>query len=153
VYQDDSSVEAWLEIVGAYRVVHVLLNHQLVKSRLTFPQYRVIRILGRFGAMPMNKIGEHMFVTPGSITGLVDRLEGKGWIERLGAGPDRRVTTIRLTKNGEDLYKRTAAQHRELIGRIMGVLSKEEQLNVARHLQRVREKALEERRNSRNESS
>jgi DNA-binding MarR family transcriptional regulator len=150
--QDDPSVEAWLEIVGTYRVVHVLLNHLLVKSRLTFAQYRVVRVLGRFGEMPMNRIGRHILVTPGSITGLVDRLEGKGLIERGGAGPDRRVTTVRLTQKGEDLYKRTAAQHRELIGRIMGVLSKQEQVNITRHLQSVKEAALEERRKNRDES-
>ncbi len=91
---DGSSVEAWLGIVAAYKAVHLLLNQELIKNNLTFPQYRVIRALGRFGAMPMNKVGEHMIVTPANITGLVDRLEGRGYLERREKGIDRRVIQI-----------------------------------------------------------
>ena len=152
MHQDDPSVEAWHDIVAAYRAVHALLNQQLAKSSLTFPQYRVIRALGKFGAMPMNKLGEHMLVTPGNITGLVDRLERRGYIERVGAGTDRRIVTIKLTRKGEDSYQRTRIQHRRLVDRVMRGLSKEEQLSLAGLLQRIKEAALEERSGSGNES-
>jgi len=145
VQTDGSSVEAWLDIVAAYKAVHLLLNQELIKSDLTFPQYRVIRALGRFGAMPMNKVGEHMIVTPANITGLVDRLEGRGYLERQGKGIDRRVIQIELTRKGEAAYQQTSVQHRKLISRIMRVLGENERLNLARLLQRIKQAALEER--------
>jgi len=142
--RDDPSVEVWISIVSAYRAVHVLLNQQLIKSNLTFPQYRVIRVLGRFGAMPMNKLGEHMLVTPGNITGLVDRLEGRGCIERVEKGTDRRIIKIELTRKGEILYQQTSAENRKLVNRIMRVLTRDELLNLAKLLQKIKETALEE---------
>ncbi len=144
VQQDDPSVEAWMSIVSAYRVVHVLLNQQLAESGLTFPQYRVIRALGKFGAMPMNKISEHMLVTPANITGLVDRLEGRGHIERVERGTDRRVSRIKLTRKGKTLYQRTSVQNRKSVNRIMRVLTNDELLRLGRLLQKIKGAALEE---------
>mgnify|MGYP001075461000 CR=1 FL=1 len=150
--QEDSSVEAWMSIVGAYKTVHVLLNQQLIKNGLTFPQYRVIRVLGKFGAMPMNKVGEHMLVTPPDITGLIDRLEGRGYIERKESGTDRRVAMMRLTRRGEALHRRTSVQHRKLVSRIMKALSGKELVNLTRLLHRIREAALEFKSGTQNES-
>ncbi len=150
--QDDSSVETWMSIVGAYKTVHLLLNQQLIKNGLTFPQYRVIRVLGKFGAMPMNKIGEHMLVTPPDITGLIDRLEGRGYIERRGSGTDRRIVIMRLTRRGKTLHRRTSVQHRKLVSRIMKVLSGDELVNVTRLLDRIKEGALEVKSGIRNET-
>jgi len=145
VQADGSSVEAWVGIVSAYRAVHALLNQELVKSSLTFPQYRVIRALGKFGAMPMSKLGEHMVVTPANITGLVDRLEGRGYIKREGTGTDRRITRIALTREGETTYRQTSIQHSRLVSHIMRALSENERLTVAKLLQKIKEAALEER--------
>ena len=138
-------MSAWTSIVGAYKMVHVLMNQQLSEIGLTFPQYRVIRALGRSGVMPMNKIGEHMLVTPANITGLVDRLEGRGYVERKGVGTDRRVVRIGLTRKGKSSYQRTSVQHRRLISKIMGVLNRDELLNLTGQLQKVKETAIAER--------
>jgi len=152
VQREESSVEAWMSIVGAYKTVHVLLNKQLIKNGLTLPQYRVIRVLGRFGAMPMNKLGEHMFVTPPNITGLIDRLEGRGYIARKGSGTDRRIVIMRLTRRGKTLHRRTSVQHRKLVSRIMKVLSGKELVNLTRLLYRIKEAALEVKSSMRNET-
>jgi len=144
VQEDDPSVEAWTSIVSAYRVVHVLLSQQLAESGLTFPQYRVIRALGKFGAMPLNKISEHMLVTPANITGLVDRLGERDDIERVEKGTDRRIIRIKLTRKGKALYQRTNVQNGKLVNRIMRVLTNDELLSLGRFLQKIKEAALEE---------
>jgi MarR family 2-MHQ and catechol resistance regulon transcriptional repressor len=140
---DDPSIDAWMSIVGAYKAVHVLLNQGLSEAGLTFPQYRVIRTLGKFGAMPMNKIGEHMSVTPANITGLVDRLEGRGYIERKEAGVDRRVVRIELTRRGRALYRETSIHHRRIVGGAMRVLCKDEKLRLTELLRKIRVAALQ----------
>jgi DNA-binding MarR family transcriptional regulator len=145
VQRDDPSVEAWISIVGAYKRIHLLLSHQLRPSGLTFPQYRVIRVLGKYGAMPMRKIGEHMFVTPANITGLADRLEERGYLRRVENGTDRRITQIALTRKGQAAYRRTSLQDRKLVSRIMRALTENEQLNLTRLLQNIRQAALQER--------
>ncbi len=151
-HQDDSLVDAWLSVVAAYKSVHVLLNQELTKSGFTFPQYRAIRALGKFGEMPMNKLGEHMLVTPANITGIVDRLEKKGYVERKSVGKDRRVNTMRLTGTGHASYHRTSAQHKNIVRQIMKVLTKHEIAKLCELLQRIKEAALKERVNIRKES-
>jgi len=138
-------MNAWTSIVSVYKMVHVLLGQELAETGLTSPQYRVIRVLGRSGAMAMNKIGEHMLVTPANITGLVDRLQGRGYVERTEAGTDRRVVTIRLTRKGELSYRRASVQHTRLISKVMGVLNGKELLNLTVQLQKVKETAVAER--------
>ena len=146
-------MSAWTGIAGAYKMVHVLMNQQLSEIGLTFPQYRLIRALGRSGAMPMNKIGEHMLVTPANITGLVDRLEGRGYVERKEVSTDRRVVRIQLTRKGKSCFQRTNVQHRRLISKIIGVLSENEILNLTRQLQKVKEAAISERNSLRSEDN
>jgi len=132
-----------MSIVGTYRTVHVLLNQQLIKSGLTFPQYRVIRTLGKFGAMPMNKLGEHMLVTPPNITGIIDRLEARGYIERKESGTDRRIAIMRLTRKGQILHRQTSVRHRKLVSRIMKIMGREELTRLTSLLQRIKEAAVE----------
>ena len=134
-----------MSITGAYKTVHDTLSQQLIKSDLTFPQYRVIRNLGKFGAMPMNKLSEYMLVTPPNITHLIDRLEGRGYIEREESGTDRRITIMRLTRKGETAYQQESVQHRKLVSRIMRVLSESERVNLTRLLEKIKETAIEER--------
>jgi DNA-binding MarR family transcriptional regulator len=44
-----------------------------------------------------------MFVTPSNITGIIDRLEKKGFVERIRKPGDRRVALITLTESGQKL--------------------------------------------------
>ena len=101
----------------------------------------------------MNKIGEHMLVTQANITGLVDRLEGRGYVERKEVSTDRRVVRIQLTRKGKSCYQRTSVQHRRLISKIIGVLSENEILNLTRQLQKVKEAAISERNSLRSEDN
>jgi DNA-binding MarR family transcriptional regulator len=44
-------------------------------------------------------------VKSSTVTGIIDRLEQKGFVERLRNSPDRRVITIQLTEGGRELAK------------------------------------------------
>jgi DNA-binding MarR family transcriptional regulator len=152
-HQDESLVDAWLDIVGTYKTVHALLNQELTKSGFTFSQYRVIRSLGKYGDMPMNRLGEHMLVTPANITGIVDRLEQKGYVERKETGEDRRICTMRLTRKGQTSYQQTSAHHKRIISQIMRTFTKQEIMRLTKLLQRIKEMALKERIRLRNEGT
>ena len=101
----------------------------------------------------MNKLGEHMFVTPANITGLVDRLERRGYIERVERGTDRRIVTMKLTAKGKASCRKLSIRHKKLVNRIMKVLSVGELTNLVRPLQRIKEAALEARSHKGDESS
>ena len=55
------------------------------------------------GPLPPSQIAKLMMVNSSTITGIIDRLEQKGLVERMRISTDRRVITIDLTKNGRIL--------------------------------------------------
>ena len=72
---------------------------------LTGPQSLVLRLLIKKGAQSSADLSRQMYVTPSNITGIIDRLEKKGFVERIRKQGDRRVALITLTDSGQELGK------------------------------------------------
>jgi DNA-binding MarR family transcriptional regulator len=54
-----------------------------------------------------------MCLHPSTITGLIDRLEKKGYVERDGGREDRRVVILSLTSRGKELAREAPNPIRE----------------------------------------
>ena len=97
------------EIVGAIRRLIRAISIDSVKmSRqfsLTAPQSGVLRSLARSGPVSSADLSRELCVTPSNITGIIDRLEKKGLVQRNRKKGDRRVTLIQLTEAGDKLSK------------------------------------------------
>ncbi len=52
------------------------------------------------GPMTLGRLGERLSMSPGAVTALVDRLERKGYVERIPNPKDRRSTLVRETEAG-----------------------------------------------------
>ena len=52
------------------------------------------------GPKPMSELAAEMFCDASNITGIADRLEARGLVERVPAPHDRRVKTLALTREG-----------------------------------------------------
>src|SRR6266581_9526790 len=68
-----------------------LTNHydaKLAELHLTLPQAMLLRQLG--DALPMNEAAGKLHCDPSNVTGIVDRLEARGLIERQHLTKDRR---------------------------------------------------------------
>lgn len=90
------------------RLVKVISYDSQKVSRqfgLTGPQSVVLRNLLDNGAMSSADLSRIAYVTPSNITGIIDRLENKGLVERIRLKDDRRVTMITLTQSGRELSK------------------------------------------------
>lgn len=87
-----------------------LMSHydtELAKLNLTFPQAMLLRQLG--DALPMNQAAGKLHCDPSNVTGIVDRLEARGLIERRHLTKDRRVKHLALTPTGRRLRRRVEA--------------------------------------------
>ena len=78
---------------------------------LTGSQFDVIATLGDTEGMTCKELSEKTLVTKGTLTGVLDRLEKKGLIERAPSREDRRSTTIHLTPKGDDLFRKVFPAH------------------------------------------
>jgi len=78
---------------------------------LTPPQFDVIATLGNTPGMTATELGEKTLITKGTLTGVVDRLAERGWVERVAHDSDRRCQIVRLTQAGETLFARAFPKH------------------------------------------
>jgi len=76
---------------------------------LGFAQAHALRMLDPGEAMPMSALAERLFCDASNVTGLVDRLEARGLVERRTAEGDRRVKALTLTREGVELRDRVLA--------------------------------------------
>jgi DNA-binding MarR family transcriptional regulator len=80
---------------------------KLAELHLTIPQAMLLRQLG--DALPMNEAAGKLHCDPSNVTGIVDRLEARGLIERRTVATDRRVKQLALTPAGRRLRRRSEA--------------------------------------------
>ena len=92
----------WVAIYQAYNAIFKLSELALLPHRLSLPQIYLLSVLKNGGGMlTTGEIGRAMVKASQTITGLVDRLEEPGLVERVFNRSDRRKTWVRLTEQGE----------------------------------------------------
>ncbi|MFE7118804.1 MarR family winged helix-turn-helix transcriptional regulator [Streptomyces sp. NPDC057654] len=100
-----------LEVVDLIATVVVRYHEEYeeaaAKHSLTGVQARLLALLSR-EPLPMRRIAVKLKCEPSNVTGIVDRLEGRGLVERRPDPDDRRVKLAAATPEGQ----RTADQLR-----------------------------------------
>jgi MarR family transcriptional regulator, organic hydroperoxide resistance regulator len=74
---------------------------------ITAPQLWALKTISQNGSLSQGELSEKMCLHPSTITGVVDRLEKKGYVVRDRNHADRRVVKVRLTSKGKTLAKKT----------------------------------------------
>jgi DNA-binding MarR family transcriptional regulator len=73
---------------------------------LSFAQAHALRMLDPEEPRPMSALAERLFCDASNVTGIVDRLEARGLVERRSSEGDRRVKALTLTEAGVELRDR-----------------------------------------------
>ena len=73
---------------------------------VSFPLAHALRVIEPGRPLPMGDLADHLFCDASNVTGIADRLEAKGYIERRAGEGDRRVKVLALTPNGIELRRR-----------------------------------------------
>src|ERR1700676_4425706 len=128
--QDTSGVHVWLVLAKAFRALmaHSVESLDLSRAGLGDSDFRVLEALLHKGPLPVNTIGPKVWLTPGSISVAVDRLEEKALVKRKNT-KDRRVRLVELTAKGRDLIAKTFERHTAAMEKATS-LSKEERLKL-----------------------
>ena len=92
------------ELVRAYHAFATFNAHYLQQYDLTPPQADVIFILGQAHNLTFKELGQKTAITKGTLTGVINRLEKKGWLRRIAHIEDRRSTKVALTVKGEQRF-------------------------------------------------
>jgi MarR family transcriptional regulator, organic hydroperoxide resistance regulator len=78
----------------------------LTELGLTFAQAHALRLLDPERPLPMSSLADRLFCDASNVTGIADRLESRGLVERRSAEGDRRVKALTLTPAGVELRRR-----------------------------------------------
>ena len=136
--QDTSGVHVWLVLGKAFRALATRAEESLNLggTGLGDSEFRVLEVLLHRGSLPVNTIGPKVWLTPGSISVAVDRLEKKALVKRRNTD-DRRVRLVELTAKGRALITRTFREHTAAMEVAAGILSKEERLMLLQLLKKL----------------
>jgi DNA-binding MarR family transcriptional regulator len=75
---------------------------------LTYTQYITMIALWENGEINVKELGEKLYLDSGTLTPLLKKLEGKGYITRERSKTDERNLIVRLTSSGESLKSKAA---------------------------------------------
>ncbi|MDD4940146.1 MAG: MarR family transcriptional regulator [Candidatus Omnitrophica bacterium] len=118
--------------------------NELYKGKITLPQFLILEFLSRKGESRMTDMARCMHVTTAAMTGMVERLVGYGYVERVYDLKDRRTIRIRLTPSGNSLIKKINEQRRRMVINIFGGIPENDRREYLKILTQVRENLIKE---------
>lgn len=124
-------------IMSLQRCFTVRLSEQLAKGQISFPQYFLLGHIEENGSLSMSSIAEKMNHTTAAATGLVDRLENLGYVERAHDTSDRRKVFVKITPKGSQLAECIRQEMVDNLDTIRQELTPDEQkvwLNIYRKI-------------------
>ncbi len=104
---------------------------------LSAPQVHTLLALGHDGDLAMGDLARRVAVTEKTVTGLVDRLERDGLVQRVRDAGDRRVVHATLTARGAALARRVDEEVLEQLDRLLGTLDPTDRRDLFRIVEKL----------------
>lgn len=95
--------------------------------QLTPTQFHALGWLGNDGPVQVGMLAHRVGITRKTITGVVDRLETMGLVERTRDAEDRRAVVVRLTARGEENFRRINRSVDAGMRRLLGLMDASDQ--------------------------
>ena len=96
------------------------VGERLREIGVSIPQCDVLTTLTEQEGVSQQELAKRLYVTKGNISGLIDRLEEAGFVERRSTASDRRQHAIYLTKAGRQMAEKAIAVQRRWIASTLG---------------------------------
>jgi MarR family transcriptional regulator, 2-MHQ and catechol-resistance regulon repressor len=122
----DQSLKLLVVLSKAYKVIMDRAAKDMKRNGLSAVEFSIMELLNQEGKIPLQRIGDKIIVTSGSITYTVDKLEEKGYLKRVSCPEDRRITYAEMTTSGKELFNRIFPAHADFVEALMGALTSEE---------------------------
>jgi len=97
-----------------------------LEGSLSIVQLHVLTVLETAGPLPMGKLADALDVSVASATGIVDRMEQRGLVERRHDEVDRRIVLVHPTDSGRAVFNDLAEMRRAGLVNILDRLTTDE---------------------------
>ena len=130
----------WVLVTEIYWMSYKLLERRFYHLGISASQARVLAVL-HFAGKPMKPslVATLLFQETQSITGILHRIESRGWVTRTPDPTDRRAVGLELTDKGRAITDEIVGISEELYREMFGdVLSAVEKRQIEGALRKVR---------------
>ena len=124
--EDKLALKALVVLMRSSQTVQDIVKQDMEKYGVNPTEFAVLELLYHKGEQPIQHIGKKILLASSSITYVVDKLEGKGFVERIACPNDRRVTYASITEAGKRFIEGAFPQHEKRIEEVFAPLSDEE---------------------------
>lgn len=125
------AVPTWLRLARVFAKIDHASVEQLRSFGLSVAQFDVLAHVGSAEGTTQQELADHLLVTKGNVTQLVDRMEHCGLLTRRQEG---RTNRLFLTESGQRLFAEVVPAHEAQIARQFAALSPEELATLQRLL-------------------
>ena len=134
--QPSSSIQEKLSDLVRQHSAAVLRHAAATAKRmgLEASELAALEHLQASGAINQKRLGERLSMSPGAITAMIDRLQRRGYVERIPNPEDRRSALVNITKAGIEESLRHLWPYIEDMKGVEEGFSEEERAVVARFL-------------------
>jgi DNA-binding MarR family transcriptional regulator len=136
----DAIVAQFRASLGELRCVG---SERLVRHGVSMAHLHLMSMLDRHGELPMSRVAELLGVSDSNATGLVDRMEEHGFVERVRHPEDRRVVLVRVSDRGRQILADVEVLRDDLVVRILARLDTSRLERLALALDDVRSAVAE----------
>jgi DNA-binding MarR family transcriptional regulator len=145
-----SREDATVASIGVSLWVRLLESHNLMLAEVrrsladdcTMPRFDLLANLEREDGQTLAALSRRMLVTAGNLTGLVDRAERDGVVERRPDPGDRRLSRVFLTPKGRELVHALIPAHAGHVSELLASLDAGERRELRRLLGKLRDALL-----------
>jgi DNA-binding MarR family transcriptional regulator len=99
---------------------------RLVKAGVSMTHMHVMWLLQHHGDLPMSRMAEFLDVSFSNATGIVDRMEERGLVERVRVPDDRRVVIVRASSQGGQMRDEIEALKQDRMRSILSRLTRKQ---------------------------
>ena len=117
---------------------------RMVKAGISMTHLHILWVLEHHGELPMSRLAELLDVSLSNATGLIDRMEERGLIERVRVPDDRRVVIVRASDQGARIRDEIEAIKQDRMRSILSRLRPEQLSRVLVALGDLRGAVVEE---------
>jgi MarR family transcriptional regulator, organic hydroperoxide resistance regulator len=91
-----------------FKAIHDYSKDVSGKFGITGPQLWALKTIAQDGSLPLGELSRKMYLHPSTISGVIDRLEDKGYVARARDKDtgDRRVIKVELTLKGKRIINK-----------------------------------------------
>jgi len=114
-----------------------LSKEEATRNGVTPTQLSVLKLLQEIGDLSLGSLSKEIRAHNSTVTGIVDRMEAAGLIERARSDQDRRVWIVRLTTAGKKVAERARVSPWDLLRHALDELSAADQEKLTSLLRKV----------------